>query len=175
MEGIAPRIETGLLLESGCELPTGFVSRKQSLSGRVSGPQSVADSFSRSCQIQKRLVGVTDRHRLKFAAKFQLHGSSLLHPLRTPQNRRLSDALSSPDRLHRMPHIRNQNRGTRRNGLIDEETFRCLCELQTEPRINLAYLRSTLNGVDSFHVDLPSTRLKGLLSENHLRGLMAPS
>ena len=67
-------------------------------------------------------MGVTDRHRLTFAARFQLHGNSLLRPLRTPQNHRLSDALSSPDRLHRMLRIRNQNRGMNRDGLIDEET-----------------------------------------------------
>jgi hypothetical protein len=112
----------GLSLESGCELPTGLVSIKQSLSGRVSGPQSVADSVSRSCQIQKRFVGVTDQNRLKFVASFLLPGSSLLHPLRTPQNHHLSVVLSSPDRLHRVLRIRKQNRGTNRNGLIDEET-----------------------------------------------------
>jgi hypothetical protein len=118
MEGIGPRIETGLLLEFGCKLSTGLLSRGQSFSGL----QSVADSILRSCQIQRRFVGVTDQHRLKFAAGFPLHGNSLLHPLRTPQNHRLSDALSSPNRLHRMLRIRKQNRGTNRNGLIDEET-----------------------------------------------------
>src|ERR1700722_14099049 len=123
MEEIGPRIETELLLESGCELSTGLVSRRQSLIGRVLGLQSVADSVLRSCQIQKRFVGATDRHRLKFAARFLLHRNSLLQPLRTPQNHRLSDALSSPDRLHRMLRIRNQSRGMNRDGLIDEETF----------------------------------------------------
>jgi hypothetical protein len=118
MDGIGPRIETGLVLEFGWELSTGLLSRGQSLSGL----QSVADLVSRSCQILKRFVGVTDRHRLKFAAKFLLHGNSLLHPLRTLQNHRLSDVLSSPDRLHRVLRIRKQNRGTNRNGLIDEET-----------------------------------------------------
>ena len=67
-------------------------------------------------------MGVTDRHRLKLAARFLLHGNWLLHPLRTPQKHRLSDVLSSPDRVHRMLRIRNQNRGMNRDGLIDEET-----------------------------------------------------
>ena len=67
-------------------------------------------------------MGVTDTHRLKFAARFLLHGNSLLHPLRTLQSHRLSDVLSSPDRVHRMLRIRNQNRGMNRDGLIDEET-----------------------------------------------------
>ena len=40
----------------------------------------------------------------------------------TLQNPRLSDVLSSPDRLHRMLHIHNQNRGMSRNGLIDGKT-----------------------------------------------------
>ena len=122
MEGIGPRIKTGLLLESGCELPTGLVSRKQSSSGRVLGPQSVADSVSRSCQIQKRFVGVTEQNRLKFVARFAVPGNSLLHPRHTPQNHHPSVVLSSPDRLHRVLRIRKQKRGTNRNGLIDEKT-----------------------------------------------------
>ena len=122
MEGIGPRIETELLLEFGCELLTGLESKRQSLSGRVLGLQSIANSVSRSRQIQKRFVGVTDQNRLKFVASFLLPGNSLLHPLRTPQNHHLSAELSSPDRLHRVLRIRKQNRGTNRNGLIDEET-----------------------------------------------------
>jgi len=146
MEGIGPRIKTGLLLESSCELPTGLASRKQSSSGRVLGPQSVADSVSRSCQIQKRFVGVTDQNRLKVVESFLLPGNSLLHPLRTPQNHHLSVVLSSPDRLHRVLRIRNQNRGTNRNGSIDEETSdvsvhsrsnrvaTCISSLNSKPR-----------------------------------------
>ena len=122
MDGIGPRIETGLLLEFGCELPTGLVSKGQSLSGRVSGLQSVADSVLRSCQIQKRFVGVTDQHRLKFKARFPLRRNSPIHSLLTLQSRRPSDVLSSPDRLHRIRHILSQNRGTNRNGLIEVET-----------------------------------------------------
>jgi hypothetical protein len=106
-----------------------------------------------------------DQRRLKFAARFLLLGNSLLHPLRTPQNHRLSDVLSSPDRLHLMLRIRNQNRGMNRNGLIDEETSD-VCVFQTKSRINLASLRSTLSSVDSLHVNLPSTRLKGVLDES---------
>ena len=111
-----------LSLGFGHELPPGSVGGRYSLGGRVSGLQSLADSVSRSCQIQKRFVGVTDQNRLKFAARFLLHGNSLLHLLRTPQNHCLSDVLSSPDRLHRMLRIRNQNRGMNRNGLIEVET-----------------------------------------------------
>ena len=39
-----------------------------------------------------------------------------------------------------------------------------------ESRINLASLPSTLSSVDSLRVNLPSTRLKGLLDESYLRG-----
>ena len=105
-----PENRDGIVARIRLRIATGLVSRRQSLSGRVLGLQSVADSVSRSCQIQKRFVRVTDRHRLKFAARFLLHRNSLLHPLRTPQNHRLSDVLSSPDRLYRMLRIRNQNR-----------------------------------------------------------------
>ena len=122
MEGIGPRIETELLLEFGCELLTGLVGRRYSLDGRSSGLQSVADSVLRSCQIQKWFVGVTAQYRLKFATRFLLPGNSLLHPLRTLQNHRLSDVLSSPDRVHQVLRIRNQNRGMNRNGSTDEET-----------------------------------------------------
>ena len=69
-----------------------------------------------------------------------------------------------------MLRIRNQNRGMNRNGLIDEETSDVSVYSQTESRINLASLRSTLSSVDSLHVNLPSTRLKGLLDESYLRG-----
>jgi hypothetical protein len=123
MEEIGPRIETGLLFEFGRELPTALVSISRSLTGRNSGLQSAVDSDPRSCQIQKVFMEVTDQHRLKFTAKFLLHGNSLLHSLSTLENHHLSAVLSSPDRLHRTLHIRDQNRGTSRNGLIDGETF----------------------------------------------------
>ena len=71
--------------------------------------------------IQKVSVGVPDRHRLKFQARFLLRRNSPIHSLHTLQSRRPSDVLSSPDRLHRMRHIRSQNRGTNRNGLIEVE------------------------------------------------------
>jgi len=48
MDGIGQGIERGLLLEFGGELPSGLVSKRYSLGGRISGPQSAADSVSRS-------------------------------------------------------------------------------------------------------------------------------
>jgi len=122
MEGIGPRIETGLSLEFGRDLSTGIVTMKSSLSGRSSGLQSAFDPVSRSPRIQRVSVEVTNQHRLKFKARFLLHGNSPIHSLLTLQSHRPSDVLSSPDRLHRMRHIRSQNRGTSRNGLIEVET-----------------------------------------------------
>jgi len=109
-------------------------------------------------------VGVTDTHRLKFAARFLLHGNSLLHPLRTLQSHHLSDVLSSPDRVHLMLRIRKQNRGTNRNGSIDEETS-YVCEFQTESRINLASLHATLGSVDSLHINSLLLASKGCLTK----------
>jgi hypothetical protein len=67
-------------------------------------------------------VGVIYQHRLKFKARFLLRRNSPTHSLLSLQIYRPSDVLSSPDRLRRMRHIRSQNRGTSRNGLIEVET-----------------------------------------------------
>jgi hypothetical protein len=117
MDAIGPTIEVGLLLESGREVRRGLGSTRLNFRGL----QSVTESVSGSCQIQKHFGGVTDRHRLTFRVKFLLRGNSRLHPLRLPQNNRLRDVLSSPDRLHRMLQIRHQNRGIKRRGSTSGE------------------------------------------------------
>jgi hypothetical protein len=79
-------------------------------------------SVLKSSQIQKHFARVTDRLRWKFGVMFLLHSNSRLNSLHPPQNHRLRDVVSSPDRLHRMQRIRNQNRGMNRSGLISEAT-----------------------------------------------------
>jgi hypothetical protein len=74
-----------------------------------------------------------------------------------------------------MVRIRNQNRGMNRNGLIDEEASDVSVYSRPISPINLASFRSTLGSVDSLHVNLPQTRLKGLLDESYLRVRTSPS
>ena len=147
MDGIGPTIERGLWLEFGRELSTAMMSRTFSSSGRTSGLQSAVDPVSRSCRIQRVFVGVTDQHRLKFKARFLLRRNSPIHFLLTLQSRLPSDVLSSPDRLHRTRHIRSQNRGTNRNGLIEVETSD-VSESSKSNRISTSHLFARRQAAD---------------------------
>ena len=121
-EGIGPRIEKGLSLEFGRDLPIGLMREISSSYGRTSALQSAVDPVSTSPPMQRVFVGVLVQYRRKFKTGFLLHGDLPLHSLRTLRSRCPSDGLSSLDCQHRMRHSRRQNRGTNRSGLSSSET-----------------------------------------------------
>ena len=122
METIGKTIETGLALEFGRKLPVGSMREKLSSHGRTSVLLLAVDPVSTSPQMHRVFAGVRTQYRRKFETRFPLHGNRQLHSLRTLQNHRPSDGLSSLDCRHRMRHSHRQNRGTNRNGLSSSET-----------------------------------------------------
>lgn len=122
MEKIGQTIEMGLSLEFGRKLPVGSMREKLSSHGRTSVLQLAVDPVSTSSQMHRVFAGVRNQYRRKFETRFPLHGNRQLHSLRTLQNHRPSDGLSSLDCRHRMRHSRRQNRGTNRSGLSSKET-----------------------------------------------------
>ena len=136
--GIAARIRSRIVhWNSEKEVQLKWAKFGAAISGR---------SGLKKSRIQRIFVGVPDRHRLKFKARFLPHGNSPIHSLLILQSRCPSDVLSSRI-VHRTRHIRSQNRGTSRNGLVDGETSH-VSESSRSNRISTSHLFARRQAAD---------------------------